>query len=206
MVGCGLLVPLEPKPGKDGELADFLNTGYDLVQAEPFTLQWFALQYDTSNPTYAIFRYRSLTRKDWTKHANGKIAEALGANSEALLKEAPQLGQIKMLASKVQRGVEIIQVGLRCLLKAKPGKIDVVRNFLVNALPLIDEEEQTRIWYAFEFPGTSLFGIVDFFLSDEGRQAHIKGKVATALYAHADEYFADEPDIVKVKVLAAKIG
>lgn len=51
-----------------------------------------------------------------------------------------------------------------------------------------------------------MFGIVDFFLSDEGRQAHIKGKVATALYAHVDEYFTDEPDIVKVKVLAAKIG
>ncbi len=64
-------------------------------------------------------------------HANGKIAEALGANSEALLKEAPQLGQIKMLASKVQHDVETVQVGLRCLLRAKPGKIDVVRNFLV---------------------------------------------------------------------------
>ncbi|PBL03376.1 hypothetical protein ARMGADRAFT_13558 [Armillaria gallica] len=205
MVGCGLLVPLEPKPGKDGELADFLNTGYDLVQAEPFTLQWFALQYDTSNPTYAIFD--TFADEEGLKmHANGKIAEALGANSEALLKEAPQLGQIKMLASKVQHGVETVQVGLRCLLRAKPGKIDIVRNFLVNALPLIDEEEQTRIWYAFEFPGTGLFGIVDFFLSDEGRQAHIKGKVATALFAHADEYFTDEPDIVKVKVLAAKIG
>ncbi|KAK0236125.1 hypothetical protein EDD85DRAFT_630419 [Armillaria nabsnona] len=205
MVGCGLLVPLEPKPGKDGELADFLNTGYDLVQAEPFTLQWFALQYDTSNPTYAIFD--TFADEEGLKmHANGKIAEALGANSEALLKEAPQLGQIKMLASKVQHGVEAVQVGLRCLLRAKPGKIDVVRNFLVNALPLVDEEEQTRIWYAFEFPGTGLFGIVDFFLSDEGRQAHIKGKVATALYAHADEYFTEGPDIVKVKVLAAKIG
>ncbi|KAK0193995.1 hypothetical protein F5146DRAFT_414681 [Armillaria mellea] len=205
MVGCGLLVPLEPKPGKDGELAEFLNTGYDLVQAESFTLQWFALQYDTSNPTYAIFD--TFADEEGLKmHANGKIAEALGANSEALLREAPQLGQIKMLASKVQHGVETVQVGLRCLLRAKSGKIDVVRNFLVNALPLIDEEEQTRIWYAFEFPETGLFGIVDFFLSDEGRQAHIQGKVATAMYAHADEYFTGEPDIVKVKVLAAKIA
>ncbi|PBK75896.1 hypothetical protein ARMSODRAFT_414040 [Armillaria solidipes] len=134
MVGCGLLVPLEPKPGKDGELADFLNTGYDLVQAEPFTLQWFALQYDTSNPTYAIFDTFA-DEEGLTMHANGKIAEALGANSEALLKEAPQLGQIKMLASKVQHGVEIVQVGLRCLLNAKPGKIDVVRNFLVVRMP-----------------------------------------------------------------------
>lgn len=61
------------------------------------------------------------------------------------------------------------------------------------------------MWYAIEFPGTPHFGIVDFFESEEAREAHLNGKVAKALFKAADKLFTGPPKVEKFDVLAAKV-
>lgn len=76
---------------------------------------------------------------------------------------------------------------------------------LQGALHLVEEEPLTPVWYAIYIPGTNTFGIVDFFASEAGRDAHLAGKVAAALFSSVDELLTGAPDVVKVDVLAAKI-
>ena len=53
--------------------------------------------------------------------------------------------------------------------------------------------------------GPTTFGIFDAFPDEAGRQAHLSGKVATALMANAAELFSGPPSIEKVDVLVAKL-
>jgi hypothetical protein len=43
MVRVGLLVLLEAKPGKEADVANFLRGGLRLVEEEPATTAWFAI-------------------------------------------------------------------------------------------------------------------------------------------------------------------
>lgn len=88
-------------------------------------------------------------------------------------------------------------------LKAKPGKEGDVADFLRAALPLVQQEIGTLNWYAIEeAPGQ--FAIFDTFANEEGRQAHLEGKVAVALMAKASELFSEPPQIHKISILASK--
>lgn len=88
-------------------------------------------------------------------------------------------------------------------LVAKPGKEAEVEAFLNGGLALVNEEPLTRTWYALKF-NDSTFGIFDSFDGDEGRDAHLSGKVAEALGANAAELLASPPSIEKVDILASK--
>lgn len=88
-------------------------------------------------------------------------------------------------------------------LEAKPGKEEEVAEFLTGALPLVEAEPGTRTWYAVRW-GASSFGIFDTFDDEDGRQAHLSGKVAEALMAKADELFSSPPQINQLDVLADK--
>jgi quinol monooxygenase YgiN len=44
MTKFALYVPLHAKPGKEKEVADFLRSAVPLVNAEPGTIAWFAIQ------------------------------------------------------------------------------------------------------------------------------------------------------------------
>jgi hypothetical protein len=49
----GLWVPLEAKPGKEEDVARFLEGGISLVEQEPATVAWFAVRLGDSH--FAIF-------------------------------------------------------------------------------------------------------------------------------------------------------
>ncbi|MCO5935492.1 MULTISPECIES: putative quinol monooxygenase [Mucilaginibacter] len=87
--------------------------------------------------------------------------------------------------------------------EAKPGKEADVLAFLKSALPLAETEPDTVRWYALQL-GPSTFGIFDTFETEEGRQAHLNGKIAEALMANAAELLAKDPIIEKVDLLAIK--
>ena len=89
-------------------------------------------------------------------------------------------------------------------LEAKPGKERDVERFLVGGLPIVEQEPATTAWFGIRL-GPSTFGIFDAFPDEEGRQAHLSGKVAAALIARAPELLARPPEIEKVDVLAAKL-
>ncbi len=92
---------------------------------------------------------------------------------------------------------------LLVILNAKPGKEKELEAFLASAKPLVDAEPLTETWFAFK-AGPSSFGIYDTFAAEEGRAAHLAGKVAAALLAKAPELLAGSPDIQKVEILAEK--
>lgn len=89
-------------------------------------------------------------------------------------------------------------------LEAKPGKEDAVEEFLLSALPLVEEEPGTYPWFAVRFD-SSTFGIIDAFPDDSARDAHLNGPVGKALSARADELFASAPEINPIDVLANKL-
>ena len=89
-------------------------------------------------------------------------------------------------------------------LEAKPGKEAEVESFLRGGLPIVEAEPATIAWFALRF-GPTTFGIFDAFPDEDGRQAHLSGKVAAALMAKAPDLLAQAPVIEKVDVLAAKL-
>lgn len=90
------------------------------------------------------------------------------------------------------------------LLQAKPGKEKEVEAFLKSAQPLAVKEKETIAWYAVKL-GPSKFGIFDTFRNEEGRDLHLTGEIAKALFARAEELFAVPPQVEKLEILAAKI-
>jgi quinol monooxygenase YgiN len=98
----------------------------------------------------------------------------------------------------------MVTVALFVRLEAKPGKEKDVEQFLRSGLPLVNDEPATTAWFGIRL-GPSTFGIFDAFPDENGRQAHLSGKVAAALMAKAGELFSKPPSIEKVDVLAAKL-
>ena len=88
-------------------------------------------------------------------------------------------------------------------LHAKPGKEDELKTFLKEALPAAQAEEKTIAWYALQID-ESTFGIFDTFAGEDGRQAHLDGEIAEALFARADELLTEPPQVEKVEIMAAK--
>lgn len=98
----------------------------------------------------------------------------------------------------------MVSVALLVRLEAKPGKEADVDGFLRGALPLVQQEPATTVWFAIRM-GPSTFGIFDAFPDDAGRQTHLAGKVAAALMEQASELFSQPPSIEKIDVLASKL-
>jgi quinol monooxygenase YgiN len=95
-------------------------------------------------------------------------------------------------------------VALFVRLEAKPGKEDEVEEFLRSGLPMVEEEPDTTSWYGIRL-GDRSFGIFDTFADDSGRQAHLSGRVASALRQRGPELFSQPPVIERVDVLCAKL-
>ncbi|KAF7375813.1 Antibiotic biosynthesis monooxygenase [Mycena sanguinolenta] len=208
-VSLALLVPAIAKGDQVNATQNFLEGAIPLVQAEPGTIQWYGVQFtDVDPPTFAIFDTFN-SEADRNTHLNGKVAGALFANADTLFIADPVINKANVLASKVQNGdgslTEGLSVGLRVNFTAKEDKVQDVRDFLTNALTLVEAEPDTLFWYAVEFNGTCVFSIVDFFASEKGREEHLNGKVAAALFAQADMLFTGQPDIVKFDVLSADV-
>jgi quinol monooxygenase YgiN len=98
----------------------------------------------------------------------------------------------------------MVHVGLYVRLESKPGKEAEVEAFLRGGLAVVEQEPATVAWFALRL-GPSTFGIFDAFPDEDGRQAHLTGRVAAALMAKAPELLAQPPAIEKVDVLAAKL-
>lgn len=98
----------------------------------------------------------------------------------------------------------MVRVGLLVRLEAKAGKEAEVGDFLRSALPLVQDETETTAWFALQF-GPSSFGIFDVFPDDGGRQAHLAGRVAAALFARAGDLLSEPPVVEGVDTLASKL-
>ena len=89
------------------------------------------------------------------------------------------------------------------LLNAKTGKEKDVEEFLKSALPLAEQEPATTSWYAVKL-GPTKFGIFDTFKDEAGRNAHLRGEIAKALFARAGELLASPPLVEQLEILVSK--
>jgi quinol monooxygenase YgiN len=98
MVKVALFVRLRAKPGKEQEVAQFLEGALPLAQDEQRTPLWFALRFGKSE--FGIFDAFAddAGRK---AHLAGPIAAALMKRAGELLAEAPKIEQVDLLAAKV---------------------------------------------------------------------------------------------------------
>ncbi|MGZ3745087.1 MAG: putative quinol monooxygenase [Pseudobdellovibrionaceae bacterium] len=98
MVQCALLMRLEAKPGKEGEVEEFLRNGRALVEEEPGTTAWFALRLGQREfGIFDAFPDESGRRA----HLAGKVAESLFAKDLDLLAKEPVIEKIEVLADKL---------------------------------------------------------------------------------------------------------
>lgn len=95
------------------------------------------------------------------------------------------------------------KLALLAILQSKPGKEAEVEAFLKSALPLAIQEKGTVRWYALKL-GSGRFGIFDTFADAAGRDAHLSGEIAKALFAKAEELLAAPPQIDQPEILAVK--
>jgi quinol monooxygenase YgiN len=98
MVKVALYVRLEAKPGKEAEVASFLEGGLSIVEQEPATVAWFAIRMGPS--TFGIFdAFPDDSGRD--AHLAGRVAEALMAKAPDLLAQPPNIVKLDVLAAKL---------------------------------------------------------------------------------------------------------
>ena len=100
MVRVALFVRLKAKPGKEADVARFLESGLALANQETTTPIWFALRLGPA--TFGIFDAFAddAGRK---AHLGGPIVAALMAKASELLAEPPQIEQVDVLGAKIPR-------------------------------------------------------------------------------------------------------
>ena len=102
MTKLALYGPLQAKPGKEKEVADFLRSAVPLVNAEVGTISWFAIQEGPSS--FAIFdTFDDEAGRD--AHLNGRVAAALMEKAKAgdLFAKAPEIHRFEILADKLPK-------------------------------------------------------------------------------------------------------
>ncbi len=102
MSKLALYVPLQAKPGKEKEVEDFLRSALPLVEAEPGTVSWFAIQEGESS--FGIFdTFDDEAGRD--AHLNGKVAAALMEKAKGgdLFAKAPEIHKLQIVACKLPK-------------------------------------------------------------------------------------------------------
>ncbi|MGI9112039.1 MAG: putative quinol monooxygenase [Gaiellaceae bacterium] len=94
----GLLVRMLAKPGKEADVASFLETGRTLVGDEPATTAWFGIRFDESE--FVIFDVFP-DDEGRQAHLSGPVGQALQEQGPELLAQSPTIEQVDVLWSKL---------------------------------------------------------------------------------------------------------
>lgn len=98
MVTVGLLVRLQARPGKEADVAEFLEGGQAVVEGEPDTTAWFAIRLGPSEfGIFDVFPDESGRQA----HLSGAVAAALMERADELFSEPPPIEQVDVIASKL---------------------------------------------------------------------------------------------------------
>jgi quinol monooxygenase YgiN len=100
MYTVALFARLEAKPGKENQVAKFLETGLALANQEVTTPIWFALRIGPT--TFGVFD--AFTDESGRQaHLNGPIAKALMAQAPELFSKPPTIERIEVLGAKLPK-------------------------------------------------------------------------------------------------------
>jgi quinol monooxygenase YgiN len=97
MIQYALFARLEAKPGKEDEVAAFLQAGLRMAQEETTTPIWFALRLSPS--TFGVFDAFN-DQQGVQNHLEGPIAKALMAKADELFAKPPSIERIDVLGLK----------------------------------------------------------------------------------------------------------
>jgi quinol monooxygenase YgiN len=97
MAKFAILAHMEAKPGKEEEVAAFLEGALPLVQEEPGTRTWYAVRF--GHELFGIFDTFD-DESGRQAHLNGKVAAALMEKADELFSTSPEIQQIDVLAAK----------------------------------------------------------------------------------------------------------
>jgi quinol monooxygenase YgiN len=100
--------------------------------------------------------------------------------------------------------MHMVSLALFARLEAKPGKEAEVAKFMQAALDMANQEATTLMWFALRL-GPSTFGVFDGFADETGRERHLNGPIAKALFDQAPHLFSVPPAIERLDVLGAKM-
>jgi quinol monooxygenase YgiN len=104
MDNLALFARLEAKPGKEVEVASFLEEQLAFAQGEPGTTSWFAIRLGARS--FAIFDTFA-DESGRQAHLSGQIAEHLKAMAPDLLASAPVIEKVEILAEKLPGTYEV---------------------------------------------------------------------------------------------------
>lgn len=184
-------ITLNANPGKEDRLAEFLKQGADVVKTtEPGTQIWTALQ--SADAKTCVIYDTFVDEVAQKAHFDGLVAKALYDQSSTLIQGGWETGVIPninngtVLSSVVTEKSALANLAIFIPLTAKPGKGAALANLLkIGAQIVADTEPLTLYWFGLQFSETE-FGIIDFFATEAGIQAHFEGEVAGALQGQAD--------------------
>ena len=100
VVTVALWVRLEAKPGKETDVARFIEGALPIVQAEPATTAWFGIRMGPS--TFGIFDAFP-DEAGRQAHLTGKVAAALKEKGAELFAKPPVIEKIDLVAAKLPR-------------------------------------------------------------------------------------------------------
>ena len=95
------------------------------------------------------------------------------------------------------------RVAIWAQLEAKPGK-EKELEALLKVSPAAGRARALDSQLVRHQIGPGKYGIFDTFADDQGRNAHLNGDIAKALFTKADELLVKPPQISKPDVLAVK--
>ena len=98
----------------------------------------------------------------------------------------------------------MVKFGFYVELKAKPGMESEVEAFLAQGATMARTESGIVSWYAVKEEEPGLYGIIDTFNDEVGRDEHLKGDLATALFSKVDELFSEAPKVHRLHIIAQK--
>ena len=143
------------------------------------------------------------------------ILHTLSSSTEVSLSHRTMSIQRKYspsIINKISTDVKpnIAKIGQLVPLKAKSDQGEALRQFLITGYGLLsgNQEPETLQWFALKYntPEPN-YAIFDTYAAESGRQAHITGEVAKALFANADTLLSVVPDLpaTNYNLLASKI-
>jgi len=98
MIKKGLLERLEAKPDKIEDVKAFLKSAQPMVEDEPDTIAWFAIQLGpTSFGIFDVFP----NEEGQQAHLEGDVAAALMKKAPELFAEDPDIQKLDVLATKM---------------------------------------------------------------------------------------------------------
>lgn len=203
MSGCGLLVRMHAKPGKDAAVEDYLHSALPTIQQESDTTAWFAVSFGRGEyGTFGVFPDDTARNG----HLNGAVIATLLQREADIFERAPAVRRFDVIAQKLP--VVVVDPdtkGLLLTFKAKAGHEREVEDFLHFAEEEVNGERSTTAWFAMRTEDGG-YGIFDVFPGNEDRFLHLVGHVPRELARNAFTLLGSLPDLEMLNVQAEKIG